>query len=272
MHPATDRQKSYARYLEISFDEGIDADSLGAMISARLDEVAPLPPATVRQLGPGITMTIQDERKMPVMADEAIVQANVRLLIELARRRRMASIVHQRPTEAPVRRTIEPHQLTRPRGETTVILLGWQTDPPAHGRAWRRLRVDLMTEVGDGGSDFTPKAEVTMEDGRILDHGEDYEPKSLPESLVAYRSIIGAATGMKRMTDADLGVVRAAALLVSDDEIRAVHAELFARAIFDRTTTGAIGWQASDELASLRKRLKKLGWVPGDKGDVNAIE
>jgi hypothetical protein len=188
-------------------------------------------------------------------------------LIDLASQCRTAVVLHRRPREpTPIRRLVEPHQLTQ--AEDRLILICWQIDPETHGRtAWRRLRVDCLEDVQDGGSTFHPKAEIRMARGEVVEHEMAYEPPGLPEAVNTYYRVVVDSTADGRLVASQVAAAKEAARLISLEQIRAVHGRVFLeklRALVDR---GLIDIPASDQLIVLRKMLKRLGWAPGDRDD-----
>lgn len=190
-------------------------------------------------------------------------------LIDLARRCRTAVVQHQRFSEPlPTSRLVEPHQITQPAGEETLILICWQLVPETHGRTgWRRLRIDCIKDVRDGGSNFSARAEITMAEGMIIGHRIAYEPDGLIEAANEYYSYVSQAAERGKITEPEALAARRIASQISLEQIRGVHAQVLTDAMRPFITLGRITCLERDRLIGVRKVLKRLGWHPGDKDD-----
>jgi predicted DNA-binding transcriptional regulator YafY len=218
----------------------------------------------------------------------------ISILVDLAARRRTARIVYKKPAETdPTERLVEPYSL-QARGSALLVQC-WQVQPAPEGVfGWRWFRVDRILAASDGGSEFQPRAKITLDTGEvharrdieILIRAGDASDAVAAET--ARRNIGGPiseypATAQARKTRRPteeyqrflekalldgrfdqrvMDEAEAIGFEIEDEYLRAVHGRVFVSVLQEVLMDGKVTEKEAKYLASVRRVLKKLGWAP----------
>jgi len=183
-------------------------------------------------------------------------------LADLASRQRTARIVYRKPGErAPTTRLVEPYRLEASSAEEMVLC--WQLHPKVEDRMpWRHFRLDRIESVADGGSNFTPRAPVTLHLGDVVDFQYGHHPVVGLGPRQEYLDCIESALSDAIFDQDEFEQARSLALCLSDPERRGVHCQVFVNILQEMLADGEIGDREAAYLRSVRKVLELLGWAP----------
>jgi len=221
----------------------------------------------------------------------------ISILVDLAARRRTARIVYKKPAETdPTERLVEPYSL-QARGSALLVQC-WQVQPAPEGVfGWRWFRTDRILAAADGGSEFQPRAKITLDTGEVhvrrdinivisagaVSDAEIAEAQSLASqyerTLSSVRQPTAQARKARRPTEEyqrflekalldgrfdqqTMDEAEAMGLEIEDEYLRAVHGRIFASVLQEVLLDGKVTEKEAKYLASVRRALKKLGWAP----------
>lgn len=184
-------------------------------------------------------------------------------LQQLGESQRLAVIDYQKPGALELtRRWVEPYQLQHT--DSALMVLCWQVDPQTMERtSWRNFRIDRMRGVWDGGRVFVPRMPVTLHHGesRAFRFGHQGELSAVND----YFQFLETAMLDGKISQRELGRAEELGRLLSVDQVRAVHAQIFAGILREVLIDGMLDDREAAYLVTVRKMLKKLGYSPGEK-------
>jgi hypothetical protein len=179
----------------------------------------------------------------------------------LARSRRVALLeYHKAGQVGPTRRTVEPYSVES--NGADLMVRCWQIDPPtSESDGWRVLRMDRIVAVYDGGADFTPRAPVTL-GGQPLSPFFDGRPIS-SDPAAKYHTYVQSCLLDGRLSEDEIDGALSLSSTLDADQVRAVHARLFAAALQEAALDDMVSADDAAYLAGLHRFLQVLGWAPG---------
>ena len=134
-------------------------------------------------------------------------------------------------------------------------------------RSENALRVDAQRRPpseGDGTFPTPGGSQATL--GRATQAQLDNHEKTWSRAKDGYWGALQQVASNANLSDADLSRIRdeRARSGLKADELRAMHARLFAQVITTLVESGRLGREGVDLLRRTRERLSALGWAPGD--------
>ena len=190
---------------------------------------------------------------------------NLETIQHLAASQRLAVIEYQKPNDPQLtRRCVEPYRLQYT--DSAVMALCWQVEPDTMSRTcWRNFRVDRMRSVQDGGRTFVPRVPITIHTGEAQAFSFGDRVQGSLSSVNVYFQFLEQAMLDSKIKSDELARAKELGRVLSVDQVRAVHGQIFANILREVLIDGEIDDSETVYLVSVRKMLKKLGYAPGEK-------
>ena len=182
-------------------------------------------------------------------------------LMKIAARQTMAVIGYKKPFDAEASvRVIEPYDLQQHCGN--LMVRAWQVDPDvSRTDAWRNFRIDRILAVSDSRQPFKPRCRQRMLDGEVSDW--KMEEESFPtDPIEIYEKSVNDALRDRRVSKEELEAIKRARRGLSDPEMRAVHARVYADALNELANDDDVDSVEMKYAKDLRQFLEHLGWAP----------
>lgn len=186
----------------------------------------------------------------------------VRILVELAERRRLVKLTYRRSLSAlrPDRRIIEPYNFAHHFND--IVLRCYQHEPEG---GWRFLRLARIEGAEDGGNSFQPRRRIHLPLEEFLPEPPPASSPWTPE-LRGYRDQVYDALADGRLTDDERTSIQRFALErgILLPQLRFVHAAIFQECLGLVLEDGEVDEDERAQLRFLHRVLGALGWSVSD--------
>jgi predicted DNA-binding transcriptional regulator YafY len=181
-------------------------------------------------------------------------------IVNLAKANRTTRIsYHRMGHHQPASRIIEPYHLIQ--HGNALMVHAWQLEPTITDPCWKNFRLDRITEVTNGGQEFSPRCKVTIADTNV-DQIIDVHVKRRNDPADRYRQFLLGAASNHRLSEDEMHRATDLARKLTESQIKLVHSQVYAEVLSDIVLDHQVSENEEHFLVNLRSFMQKLGWAP----------